>query len=242
MTLGTENKKQVVFLGVLAVVILVALYMDFAGDSSTPPQVFPRPVVGTGVPNTGAPNTAAFPSATGASGPVARNAGRASTEFRPRIPGSRPEDTKDPSSIDPELRLDLLAKVQAVEPVAAGRNLFQFGTAPPPPTPIPAVPTGVPKIPVNQQPQPVQARPITPAGPPPPPPAPINLKYYGYAISKLDGHKQAFLLDGEDIMLVTENQTVKQRYRIVRIALTSIDIEDTQSKNTQTLKLQDIPS
>jgi hypothetical protein len=96
---------------------------------------------------------------------------------------------------------------------------------------------------VNPQPQPVQARPITPAGPPPPPPpAPINLKYYGYAISKLDGHKQAFLLDGEDIMLVTENQTVKQRYRIVRIALTSIDIEDTQSKNTQTLKLQDIPS
>jgi hypothetical protein len=61
-------------------------------------------------------------------------------------------------------------------------------------------------------------------------------------VSKTDGHKEAFLLDGEDIIFAQENQTVKQRYRIVRIALTSITIEDTQSKSTQTLNLQDTPS
>ena len=74
------------------------------------------------------------------------------------------------------------------------------------------------------------------------PPPPINLKYYGYVISKTDGRKEAFLLDGEDIILATENQTIKQRYRIVRIALTSIVIEDTQGKNTQTLQFQELPS
>ena len=77
--------------------------------------------------------------------------------------------------------------------------------------------------------------------PQPPPVQPINFKYYGYVISKVDGQKKAALLDGDDILVVTENQTVKQRYRIVKIALGSIDIEDIQGKNTQTLKLQDIP-
>ncbi len=61
-------------------------------------------------------------------------------------------------------------------------------------------------------------------------------------VSKSDGRKEACLLDGEDIILATENETVKQRYKIVRIALNSIVIEDTQAKNTQTLQFQDLPS
>jgi hypothetical protein len=61
-------------------------------------------------------------------------------------------------------------------------------------------------------------------------------------VSKADGQKAAFLLDGDDIMVVRENETVKQRYKIVRIALNSIVIEDTQAKSTQTLALQDTPT
>ncbi len=62
-------------------------------------------------------------------------------------------------------------------------------------------------------------------------------------MSKTDGRKEACLLDGEDIILATENETVKQRYRIGgAMALTSIVIEDTQAKNTQTLQFQDTPT
>jgi hypothetical protein len=168
-----------------------------------------------------------------------------SGEFRPRVIGTRPDDRPDPASINPELHLDILAKVQAVPPIEAGRNLFQFGAAPPPPGPMPTVPKGVPPIPINNHPAPpVTAPAVVSANTQPPTPTapPINLKYYGYQVSKTDGHKVAFLLDGEDVVIVRENETVKQRYRIVRIALNSIEIEDTQFKSTQTLKLQDIPS
>ncbi len=55
-------------------------------------------------------------------------------------------------------------------------------------------------------------------------------------ISKTDGSKQAFLLDGDDIIIAGENDAVKRgRYKVVAIGLTSITIEDTQFKSTQTL-------
>ena len=228
MTLGAEPKKVII----LAVIVVGGLaYYLLSGDSTPSPA--PRPIQTSTI--------VAPPSAGTFRAPAkARTQVRAASEFRPRVLGTRPDDKTDPASIDPELRLDLLAKVQAVEPIAAGRNLFQFGAAPAPDKPVPVLPKGVPQIPINHQPTPPPPT-ITslPAGPPAAPP--INLKYYGFAVSKADGHKQAFLMDGDDVIVAGENQTVKQRYRIVRIALTSIDIEDTQAKDTQTLKLQDIP-
>ncbi len=101
------------------------------------------------------------------------------------------------------------------------------------------MPSNVPTIPVNVQPfRPAVASNATPTTPVAPP---IALKYFGYTTKK-DGRTVAFLTDGDEILLVGENQTVKQRYRIVRIARTSIVIEDTQAKSTQTLTLQEIAS
>ena len=40
--------------------------------------------------------------------------------------------------------------------------------------------------------------------------------------------KKAFFLDGEDILVATEGELVKQRYRVVRIGLSSVDLQDTQ--------------
>jgi hypothetical protein len=232
VTLGAEPKKVAILIA-LVVAAMVGFYMNSTSDSAPSPRVavpVAVPAIGTTVPATA-------PRGRGPASAV--NGG----EFRPRVIGTRPEDKADPASIDPELRLDLLAKVQAVAPIEAGRNLFQFGSAPPVASLTP-IPKDVPKIPVNQH----------PAPPPPPPvniisdrltaaqaPPPINLKYYGYKVSKADGHKEAFLLDGDDIIFAQENQTVKQRYKIVRIALTSITIEDTQANNTQNLSLQDLP-
>lgn len=68
----------------------------------------------------------------------------------------------------------------------------------------------------------------------------MTFKYYGYKISKADGRKEAFLLDGDDIIIAGENEEVKKgRYKVVSIGVNSITIEDTQFKSTQTLRIQD---
>jgi hypothetical protein len=159
---------------------------------------------------------------------------RSSTqEFRPQW---KQKTAIDPSSIDPRLRLDLLAKVQSVEPQGATRNVFQFG-----PAEIPAVAEPKKIIPktaaeiareVAQQ----NAPPPTPVAPPPPP---ITLKYYGYIAQRADGRKRAFFLDGDDILVAAEGELLKRRYKVVRIGVNSAIVEDTQFNNTQTLPLQE---
>ena len=68
----------------------------------------------------------------------------------------------------------------------------------------------------------------------------MTFKYYGYKISKTDGRKEAFLLDGDDIIIAGENDAVKLgRYKVVTIGVNSITIEDTQFKTTQILRLQE---
>src|SRR5205814_3509928 len=99
------------------------------------------------------------------------------------------------------------------------RNIFQYGAAAPPPAPHNPIdlPKAPPKIAINQPP----ATAPPPAGPPPTPQAPpMTFKYYGYKISKSDGRKEAFLLDGEDIIIAAENDPVKKgRYKVLRIGV-----------------------
>jgi hypothetical protein len=136
----------------------------------------------------------------------------------------------DPASIDPTLRLDLLAKVQNVTLQGGERNIFQFGSAPMPKTPEPKI------IPTPATaPAPVNAKPVEPVKPPPPP---IPLRFYGYSQAK-PGEKRAFFLDGEDIVVATEGELVRRRYKVVRIGINSVVMEDTQSSSQQTLPLQE---
>jgi hypothetical protein len=142
----------------------------------------------------------------------------------------RPEDRIDPMTIDPILRLDLLAKVQAVVLSGGSRNLFQYG---PPPVkdalkgPEPkVVPQPVaPVLKTDDQPKPIA------------PPPPINLKYYGFSTGRMNGKKTAFFLDGDEISVAGEGETVKKRYRVVRIGVNSVLMEDTESKRQQSLPL-----
>ncbi|HKD08202.1 MAG TPA: hypothetical protein VKB79_20040 [Bryobacteraceae bacterium] len=232
MNLGGEPKKVAWLAGIVVAGAGIIYYANFASSDSG----------AVTVPT--ATRTAAPTPAAGHTAKVLTDRRRVTNQgliddWKPRQGPKNPEDRPDPATIDPAIRLDLLAKVQAVEPAAAGRNLFVFGAAPPPPTaPVPALPKNVSKIAVNQPPP----APAVPAGPPPPPPPPpITLKYYGYKISATDGHKAAFLLDGDDILVAGENDTIKRRYRVVKIGVNSITIEDTQFKNTQTLQLQENP-
>ena len=233
MTTKVEPKKLAI-LGVLLVVAALTLYFNvFSGDSASP-----APVARQAAPAPAAQVYVPAPAPTEHRRTTEANAGG---EFKPRVGPANPADRPDPASIDPTLRLDLLAKVQQVEPETSLRNIFQYGAAPPPPPAKPIeLPKNTPKIPVNQLPSIVNPRP----GPPPAPQAPpITFKYYGYKVSKSNGRKQAFLLDGDDIIIAGENDSVKAgRYRVVTIGVNSITIEDTQFKKTQTLPLQETPA
>jgi hypothetical protein len=151
-------------------------------------------------------------------------------DFHPTL---KLEEGEDVSKIDPTLRLELLAKVQKVPLEGGARNLFEFSQPPPPPPPKVIVKPG----PVMAA-KPVEApKPVDAGPPPPPPPPPIPLKFYGYAGTTRDGVRRAFFLDGDDIYTASENETVKGRYKIIRIGVNSAVVEDTSNKHEQTLPL-----
>lgn len=237
MKTGAEPKKIAILAGLLIVAGVVLYFNVFASDSNSPTT--PKPVAAVTP-----PSVVATPVVTSAPGrALARDDHRRSKtnalvgEFKLRQGVEPGADKPDPATIDPTLRLDLLASLQKVEPPESMRNIFQYGAAPPPPSAKPIdLPKNLAKIPINHAPPP-------PPGPPPPPPVPtappMTFKYYGYKVSKEDGRKEAFLLDGEEIIIAGENDSVKLgRYKVVRIGVNSITIEDTQFKSQQTLQLQ----
>ena len=243
MKLGTENKKKVAFLALLALLAGYLLYTNvFSGPGGTPDRGGAPPAQETARASAPAP-----PGPEGAPGqetarteaPRAPDSNRSGSsahneEFHPVLHSKRPEDRIDPMSIDPVLRLDLLAKVQGVELAGGSRNLFQFST---PPVKVEALKGPEPKV-IHKPALPgVRAGddPAKPAGPPPPPP--INLKYYGFSTARNNGRKTAFFLDGDEISVVAEGDTVKKRYRVVRIGVNSVLMEDTESKRQQSLPL-----
>jgi hypothetical protein len=155
------------------------------------------------------------------------------SDFRPSLKPRTGADRIDPATIDPTLRFDLLAKVQSVEGHGVSRNLFQFGAPPPPPKPKEPEPKIIPKPQAKEE--AAEEKAAKPAGPPPPPPIP--LKYYGYSTRKGQTQKRAFFLDGEEILVAGEGETVKRRYKVVRIGVNSVVMEDTEHKSQQTLPL-----
>lgn len=229
MKLGA-NPKKVAFLVAL---VIVAAYLLYTNVFSSPS--------GSGAPerahaaHSSISDAAAqapvmpppAPSSEDRAGAMRRN----SQEFRPSW---KRKGGVDPSTIDPRLRLDLLAKVQAVELGPAERNLFQWGAATTPGLKEPGKIIPKTKEEIARE----QARIAAADGPPPTPPPPaIALKYYGYVAQRADGRKRAFFLDGDDIFVAAEGDLLKKRYKVVRIGLTSVVVEDTQFNSTQTLPL-----
>jgi len=72
---------------------------------------------------------------------------------------------------------------------------------------------------------------------PAPPPPPINVKYYGYASPSNSNHRRGFFMDGDDILIKAEGDTLKGHYKVVRLGATSVVVEDTDSKRQQTLQM-----
>lgn len=226
MKVGTEDRKKV---GILTGLVVIGGYLLYTNVIASPDSGAPRePAAAVTRPN---------PVSTPAPEPPRRlvRSGSQSDEFHPVLHSKRPEDRIDPSKVDPTLRLDLLAKLQT-EPSGNGRNLFQFGPPPPPPAALKGPePKIIPK-PVSLT--KVGAAPVNLAAPPPPP---IPLKYYGFTSAPGSKTKTAFFLDGDDILVAKEGDTLKRKYRVIRIGPTSVVMEDTDSKHEQTLRMDEIP-
>lgn len=127
-----------------------------------------------------------------------------------------------PRSLDPTLRYDWLKASEDTVYGGNGRNIFKAQAEP-----IPAPAAEVAK---KQQ----EEANHTP--PPPPPPPPITLKFFGFA-NKPGEPKRIFLSQGEDIFIAREGDIIDRRYKVVRIAPNSVEIEDVLNNNRQSIPL-----
>ena len=142
----------------------------------------------------------------------------ASAAEAPKVPGRR----------DPELpRIDL-ARLDRPRPASGigRRDLFDFAT--PPPTPPPPMPSAPPMV---ETPPPVTA-------PTPPPLSPLNIKYIG-AFEGKKGLKVAVLMtDRKEVLTGQAGEVVANRYRIVRIGLESVDVQEVGSEQVRRIPLK----
>jgi hypothetical protein len=222
--LGAEPKKVALLVAFVAIGGFVYLYNRNPSESPVSAPAIPSRATATSGAGIARPERPSFRLTQSVASSGAR-------EFRPSLKSKNFE----PSSIDPTLHLDLLARLKTVAVDAATRSLFEIGAAP--------------AAAINEK-EPAKiaiARPFV--GPQPPPPVvvppepkapPIPLKFYGFVNKSKVGDKRAFFLDGEDIVIAAEGDTIKKRYKIVRIGVNSAVVEDTQFKgnNQQTLPLE----
>jgi hypothetical protein len=125
------------------------------------------------------------------------------------------------SALDPTLHPEIMRQAESLTYTGNGRNIFSLFSAPP------TIPKAIASARLA----------AVPTGPPAPPPPPtINLRFYGYAAER-DGHKQVFLLQGDDIFIASEGDVVDRRYRVGKIGAASVQVEDLPYHNTQTLSL-----
>jgi hypothetical protein len=114
-------------------------------------------------------------------------------------------------NLDPTLKLDLLASSEQTIYEGNGRNIFVSHAEDIPQPKAPAITDAAAE------------QPYTP--PPPPPPPPIPLKFFGFA-SKPGEPKRVFLQQNEDIFVAGEGEIVNRRYKVIRIAPSSVEIQD----------------
>jgi len=191
--LGLENKKKTMWaaiLGVAAVGVFAYEVIPFFTESSSPTSSA----------------QAATPTLTHT--PAPRPAGKAALKL-----GKRPKV----DSLDPTLRLDLLAGAERTQYEGNGRNIFVSQAE------DVAIPTPIARGNTD-----TQINENKYQLPTPPPAPPIPLRFYGFASSPGEP-KKIFLKLGEDVFVAGEGEIVDRRYKVVRISNTSVEIQDVVS-------------
>jgi hypothetical protein len=185
--LGLENKKKAMWagaLGVIAVLLSAYVFIPMFTESSTPTSSA----------------QAAAPSATRT--PPTKAKGRQTPAKKVKV-----------ESLDPTLKLDLLAMSEETRYEGSGRNIF-VSQAEEIPIPIKSGRAEEEKPPV-----PDYKTPTPPAAPP------IPLRFYGFASSPGEP-KKIFLKKGEDVFVAGEGEIVDRRYKVMHITNTSVEIQD----------------
>lgn len=236
MKLGAEPKKVAILLVLLGIAAISA-WMNFFGDESPSPRPA-RPNATPEAPRHTPPPAGRETEATVPRGGLVRAsrspADQRLGEFRPVFKSERRGEALDPAKVDPTLRTDLLARLDEVRLTGVGRNLFQFGAAPPPPRP--PEPKIIPKpIGAIAEGPGGGAVPATPVKPPPPA---IPLRYFGYVDPRHPSETRAFFMEGEEVRIAGVGELIKQRYRVLEIRPGSAVVEDMQFDNRQTLTIQ----
>lgn len=242
MKVGSQERGKVIILAILLVVAGVLVYQQFISGPTSPAAAPPTRT--TQPPRAKAVDRQVRSAADDILGERSaqkiRTAARTSNDFKPAIKKFKPGEGPDPDKADPTLRVDLLAKVQAVEYEGVERNLFQFG--PPRPKLTPQQVAAAKKEAAAAAKLAEEKKNAKPSEPPKPTAPPVNMKYFGFANRSGDNRKRAFLMDGDDILVASEGEVLKKRYKVVRIGINSLVVEDLQFHSEQTLPLQESSS
>lgn len=117
---------------------------------------------------------------------------------------------------------------------AGRRNLFDFGSAPAPPPVAPPVVVATPPAQGRPGLDPLDAAgaPVVPTLPP------LNVRYIG-SVENAAGVKVAVLVtDRQEVLTGQPGQVIANRYRIARIGLESLDLEDVATGQSRRLPLK----
>ena len=175
---------------------------------------------------TSADNVTAAPSTPkpAATGPV-----RSAAQVKKQAPNPQAQ------SLDPTIRLDLLAASEGIQYEGKGRNIFQAEADAPPIKDDPKLKCKVtPDAPGCPGYDPCKQNPTIKGCPLYK--EPINLKFFGFANHAGD-RKRVFLSQGADVFIAGEGETVNRRYKVMKIGVNSVEIQDVLNNNTQTIPL-----
>jgi hypothetical protein len=208
LRLGAEDKRKVIMLAGMVVVILALGGWELKGYLFTPAPVAVHPAT---------PVTVPVPKVPGST--------NGSVSVTATVVGPEAQKLTN-AGIDPTPHFDKLALSEDVEYEGTGRNIFSAESVPV------KIETPIKSARANQQ-TIVVAQPGRPE--PPRPPA-IDLKYFGYSQGK-DKSLKAFFLHGEDIFEAKTGDIVDHRFKVGAIMPGSVQVTDLSYNNTQTLAL-----
>jgi len=127
---------------------------------------------------------------------------------------------------EPQLRLDLLAKLQKLEYTGSHRNIFVAEPPPPPQAQVQAAAAARFVGPILQ----------------PLPPLQVPGELFGYASGPSSGNRVAFFLEGDDVLVVAEGATFLSGFRLIHVTDTSADVEEVSTGRHATVPMVQPPA
>jgi hypothetical protein len=199
-----KQKKQLVVLSVLGLVLLASLYYSFRTSSLGFSPVSVAPID---------KSTAVLQGLV-----VEQNR-------------SKRKKSVSLATADPTIQLEVLSNFDPGTPLNS-RNMFAFES--PSPATNPKLKGGGARRPgagpEDTKPSGANSPSTGVQGPPPTPPLLINMKFYGVKINSLNKQRQGFFAEGNETFLAGEGELVGNRYRVLKVGDTAAEIEDVNSK------------